>query len=139
MAAQFEIRQMRLGAARKLLGTAIGMCPKAKLFRCFSPTEEGCASMWPAAWNIALANEHRRQPAEHNEGGMQDEAIGTKAFWLPCTQGFLGARTSGAMYNLPRGSVRLTAVGMPPVSLNSPSPSLPSHLRRCLRVRAGRT
>jgi crooked neck len=34
MAAQFEIRQMRLGAARKLLGTAIGMCPKAKLFRC---------------------------------------------------------------------------------------------------------
>ena len=34
MAAQFEIRQMRLPAARKLLGTAIGMCPKAKLFRC---------------------------------------------------------------------------------------------------------
>ncbi|KAK9845191.1 hypothetical protein WJX84_006146 [Apatococcus fuscideae] len=33
MAAQFEIRQLRLDAARKLLGRAIGQCPKQKLFR----------------------------------------------------------------------------------------------------------
>lgn len=33
MAAQFEVRQLQLGAARKLLGRAIGQCPKAKLFR----------------------------------------------------------------------------------------------------------
>lgn len=33
MAAQFEIRQLRLDAARKLLGRAIGQCPKHKLFR----------------------------------------------------------------------------------------------------------
>lgn len=32
-AAQFEIRQKNLSAARKLLGTSIGMCPKDKLFR----------------------------------------------------------------------------------------------------------
>lgn len=32
-AAHFEIRQRSLSAARKLLGTAIGMCPKNKLFR----------------------------------------------------------------------------------------------------------
>jgi crooked neck len=32
MAAQFEIRQGQLSAARKLLGRAIGMCPKDKLF-----------------------------------------------------------------------------------------------------------
>ncbi|PTB64126.1 TPR-like protein [Trichoderma citrinoviride] len=32
LAAQFEIRQGDLGAARKLLGRAIGMCPKDKLF-----------------------------------------------------------------------------------------------------------
>lgn len=32
MAAQFEIRQGQLGSARKLLGRAIGMCPKDKLF-----------------------------------------------------------------------------------------------------------
>ncbi|XP_023230969.1 crooked neck-like protein 1 [Centruroides sculpturatus] len=32
-AAQFEIRQKSLPAARKLLGTSIGMCPKDKLFR----------------------------------------------------------------------------------------------------------
>ncbi|KAL7895757.1 TPR-like protein [Trichoderma sp. SZMC 28014] len=32
LAAQFEIRQGELGAARKLLGRAIGMCPKDKIF-----------------------------------------------------------------------------------------------------------
>lgn len=31
--AQFEIRQKNLGAARKILGTSIGMCPRDKLFR----------------------------------------------------------------------------------------------------------
>lgn len=31
--AQFEIRQMQVGQARKLLGRAIGMCPKNKLFK----------------------------------------------------------------------------------------------------------
>ncbi|RWS03958.1 crooked neck-like protein 1 [Dinothrombium tinctorium] len=33
MAAKFEIRQKDLQAARKILGTAIGTCPKDKLFR----------------------------------------------------------------------------------------------------------
>ncbi|KAL9940386.1 hypothetical protein V8E36_001091 [Tilletia maclaganii] len=32
-AAHFEIRRLELTAARKLLGTAIGMCPKDRLFR----------------------------------------------------------------------------------------------------------
>lgn len=31
MAAQFEIRQKNLQAARKILGTAIGMAPKDKV------------------------------------------------------------------------------------------------------------
>ena len=44
MAAQFEIRQLRLPAARKLLGTAIGMCPKAKLFRCSCSPSTGTVS-----------------------------------------------------------------------------------------------
>lgn len=30
MAAQFEVRQLRLDAARKILGMAIGMCPKVR-------------------------------------------------------------------------------------------------------------
>ena len=30
MAAQFEIRQLRLDAARKILGMSIGMCPKVR-------------------------------------------------------------------------------------------------------------
>ncbi|KPM06266.1 crooked neck-like protein [Sarcoptes scabiei] len=33
MAAKFEIRQNDLAAARKILGTSIGLCPKDKLFR----------------------------------------------------------------------------------------------------------
>lgn len=33
LAAHFEVRQKDLPAARKLLGTAIGLCPKDKLFR----------------------------------------------------------------------------------------------------------
>ncbi|XP_059146272.1 crooked neck-like protein 1 [Physella acuta] len=33
MFAQFEIRQKNLSGARKVLGTAIGKCPKSKLFR----------------------------------------------------------------------------------------------------------
>lgn len=39
MAAQFEIRQLRLDAARKIMGTAIGMCPKNKLFRSYIEME----------------------------------------------------------------------------------------------------
>lgn len=33
MLARFEIRQLDLLAARKTLGTAIGMCPKEALFK----------------------------------------------------------------------------------------------------------
>ena len=39
LAAQFEIRQLRLPAARKILGMAIGMCPKAKLFKSYIELE----------------------------------------------------------------------------------------------------
>jgi crooked neck len=33
MAAQFEVRQLDIAAARKLFGTAIGLCPKENLFK----------------------------------------------------------------------------------------------------------
>lgn len=39
MAAQFEVRQKRLDAARKIFGMAIGMCPKNKLFRSYIEME----------------------------------------------------------------------------------------------------
>lgn len=39
MAAQFEIRQHRLDAARKIFGMSIGMCPKNKLFRSYIEME----------------------------------------------------------------------------------------------------
>lgn len=46
MFAKFELRRLDLPAARKILGTAIGMCPKEALFKgyidleievCFTP------------------------------------------------------------------------------------------------------
>jgi crooked neck len=33
MFAKFEVRRLELPAARKVLGTAIGMCPKEALFK----------------------------------------------------------------------------------------------------------
>ncbi|CAH0047953.1 unnamed protein product [Clonostachys solani] len=39
LAAQFEIRQANLAAARKLLGRAIGMCPKDRLFNGYIDVE----------------------------------------------------------------------------------------------------
>jgi crooked neck len=33
MFAKFEVRRLELPAARKILGTAIGMCPKEALFK----------------------------------------------------------------------------------------------------------
>ena len=33
MAARFEVRRLDLTAARKILGTAIGMCPKEALLK----------------------------------------------------------------------------------------------------------
>ena len=39
LAAQFEVRQRRLDAARKIFGMAIGMCPKNKLFRSYIEME----------------------------------------------------------------------------------------------------
>ncbi len=35
LAAQFEIRQFKLDSARKILGMAIGKCPKDKLFKSY--------------------------------------------------------------------------------------------------------
>eukprot|EP00937_MAST-01D_sp_MAST-1D-sp2_P004952 g4952.t1 len=38
--AQFEVRQLQLGAARKVLGVALGKCPKDKLFRGYIELEQ---------------------------------------------------------------------------------------------------
>ena len=46
MAAQFEIRRLDLPAARKILGTAIGMCPKEALFKGYIQVEmDVCPSL----------------------------------------------------------------------------------------------
>ena len=45
MAAQFEIRQHRLGAARQILGMALGSCPKDKLFKAYIDAEYSLGNM----------------------------------------------------------------------------------------------
>lgn len=40
MAAQFELRQEKLDSARKIMGTALGLCPKDKLFTAYIELEE---------------------------------------------------------------------------------------------------
>lgn len=45
MAAQFEIRQHRLDAARQILGMAIGSCPKDKLFKAYIDIEYSLGNM----------------------------------------------------------------------------------------------
>lgn len=74
LAAHFEVRQMNLQAARKMLGAAIGMCPKDKLFRGYIDLEmrlyefERCRILYEKyiGWNdansqawIAFANLER--------------------------------------------------------------------------------
>ena len=39
LAAQLEVRQLRLDAARKILGMALGMCPKHKIFKAYIDLE----------------------------------------------------------------------------------------------------
>lgn len=39
LAAKFEIRQRNVSGARRLLGQALGMCPKAKLFKSYIELE----------------------------------------------------------------------------------------------------
>lgn len=45
MAAKFEIRQLRLDGARKILGLSIGMCPKNKLFKYYIDMEMQLGNM----------------------------------------------------------------------------------------------
>ena len=35
LAAQFELRQLRLDAARKILGMSLGMCPKDRTYKAY--------------------------------------------------------------------------------------------------------
>ena len=39
LAAQLEVRQLKLDSARKVLGTALGMCPKHKLYKAYVDLE----------------------------------------------------------------------------------------------------
>lgn len=42
LAAQFEIRQLSMDAARKILGRSLGMCPKDRTYRAY--IDVSCAS-----------------------------------------------------------------------------------------------
>lgn len=55
MYAKFEIRHLDLPAARKVLGAAIGMCPKEKLFKGYIELEIDVRLLNPAqSTNLTL-------------------------------------------------------------------------------------
>ena len=48
MAARFEVRQLDLPAARRILGNGIGMCPKESLFKGYVQLEmDVCCMIFP--------------------------------------------------------------------------------------------
>uniref|UniRef100_A0A1D1ZQ99 Crooked neck-like protein 1 n=1 Tax=Auxenochlorella protothecoides TaxID=3075 RepID=A0A1D1ZQ99_AUXPR len=80
MAAQFEVRQLRLDAARRILGMALGMAPKDKLFRSYIDMElalgavDRCRTLYEkyVEWNPASAGAWARW-AELERGLGEDE------------------------------------------------------------------
>lgn len=50
MSARFEVRQLDLPAARKLLGTGIGMCPKEALFKGYIQLEMDVSAVCFVDW-----------------------------------------------------------------------------------------
>lgn len=52
MFARFEVRRLDLPAARKLLGAAIGMCPKEKLFKGYIQLEVDVSCLIHLSWCI---------------------------------------------------------------------------------------
>lgn len=56
MYAQFEVRQLDLPAARKVLGTAIGMCPKEALFKGYIQLEFDVWNLRPLAHPVTLTH-----------------------------------------------------------------------------------
>ena len=43
LAAQFEVRQLRMVEARKILGMSLGMCPKDRTYKAY--IEVGCPTL----------------------------------------------------------------------------------------------
>lgn len=45
LAAQFEVRQQRLDAARKILGMSLGMCPKDRTYKAYIEVSTVCSAL----------------------------------------------------------------------------------------------
>ena len=58
MAANFEIRQQRLDAARQILGMAVGSCPKDKLFKAYIDLELQLGNVDRCAAGSAIRGSH---------------------------------------------------------------------------------
>jgi crooked neck len=58
MYARFEVRRLDLPAARKVLGTAVGMCPKEALFKGYIQLEFDVASLRSLSHLMALTHRH---------------------------------------------------------------------------------
>lgn len=58
MYARFEVRRLDLPAARKVLGAAVGMCPKEALFKGYIQLEFDVGSLRPLSHLMTLTHRH---------------------------------------------------------------------------------
>lgn len=58
LAAQFEVRQLRMVEARKILGMSLGMCPKDRTYKAY--IEVGCPSLISACHCTWHCNQHNQ-------------------------------------------------------------------------------
>ncbi|CAM6098606.1 unnamed protein product [Calypogeia fissa] len=92
MAAQFEIRQMNLTGARRLLGTAIGMAPKDKIFKTYIEIElqlgniDRCRTLYEKYLEWSPANCYAWSKYAELERSLGETERGRAIFELAITQ-----------------------------------------------------
>ena len=122
MAAQFEIRQHRLDAARKILGMALGLCPKDKIFNSYITLE----------LQLGQFERCRQLYAKYLEWRPENCKAWCK--WVELEQSLGEVERCRAMYEL---AIQMPVLDMPEVlwkvetsaslKLNSPLPELTCH------------
>ncbi|KAL3695282.1 hypothetical protein R1sor_009358 [Riccia sorocarpa] len=92
LAAQFEIRQKHLSGARSLLGTAIGMAPKDKIFQSYIEIElqlgnlDGCRNLYEKYLEWTPANCYAWTKYADLENGLGETERGRAIFELAIAQ-----------------------------------------------------
>jgi crooked neck len=77
MAANFEIRQQRLDAARQILGMAVGSCPKDKLFRAYIDLELQLGNVDRCGVGSTTRIKHTAASVHNSQGSHRSSLVST--------------------------------------------------------------